>query len=259
MKQNPAGIITFWRSILIISLLFGVLLLLLNALRNNLSFRSFAKASGPTNVLITDISKDEAGIVYHTDTPEPTLVKYEVDSKDLIATDILGTKPLKNHYARLVNLVAGSTVPVDISGQKVSLIVPGPGNYKPLQAKVITGSLPSQVVKDWTDTVVVLQTNDKYFATRADPLGNWLVSWVNHVRPDNTTEITAPIYDVNIIVYPADASVYQFPFVWNDIKVVNAGIIAPKVPPLAKPTFWEQVKKFLLTFLPNFSLLTSNS
>ena len=107
--QNSVQIIT-WRTILILLFLFGVLYLTVNLVRSRTKIPGFAEGIGATNIVVTDISKDELGVVYHTDSDQPTLVKYQFSSQDRIAVDVLGTRPLKNHFARLTSLTPGSKI-----------------------------------------------------------------------------------------------------------------------------------------------------
>lgn len=251
LKSRSTGIILFL--LLVVSIILAFFVLKFPAVYQGQAQTSFE----PLDVRVANLTKNSLTIVYRTDQLMSTSVIYSksdaTSGTPMLVTDILGTKSLYTHLAQIDNLFAGNTYRFQIGKYVLNQTMPAPGTYLPGQAKVIMGALVDPGNKSLTDTVVVLQTKDRFFAVRPDETGNWLITWANNYQPDGQLEMQFPINPVQIIFYPRDLAVYTHNFNWSSVATISTGFPQTSVPAAPSSRSWlDTLKKIFFTFFPKF-------
>ena len=226
----------------------------------------------PQNVIISNVSQNSFTVVFITDKPVVGSLLYGVGDKiDLTALDEAGFNPTYTHLVTASNLNPGKTYNFLIrtdsavsgagGGKPFTVILPPVSQSVPPAPRIATGALASQNAPgDFSDTVILLKSGERYLATRPDNTGSFLFTYTNFVGANGNYEtLTGNTADVVYFRRSEAPQTFGLDLV-NSKKVVSTKLSGktavgvdqltvgePAVP--VNQSLWDKIREFFMSLI----------
>lgn len=221
----------------------------------------------PKNILISDVSANSFTVTFVTSNPAIGSLSYGLGTNlSQYALDSLDTKKSYTHQVTAKSLTPGKTYSFIIGTDNTAwgstrglfeVPLPPASTKPPVPPKVVTGSLPAG---DYSDAVLVLQSDQKNLSARPDKDGNFLFTWTNFVDSQGNYLDNLAVSPKVVVFEPGKEPTS---FVVDATKRDNSPKVATpeKAPvgetaePIAKPapsvSWWDSFLNFLSSLFGN--------